>query len=41
MEIRVVMNTGVLIHSFTCIKEFEATIRRYKSDADVKITVKR
>lgn len=41
MEIRIVMKTGIINHSFTCWKEFEATIRRYESDPAIKMTVKR
>lgn len=40
MEIRVVFKTGIIIHSFNCVNEFYATIRRYQNDPNVKITVK-
>lgn len=39
MEIRIVMKTGIINYSFSCLKEFEATVRRYESDPAVKMTV--
>lgn len=40
MEIRVILKTGIIIHTFNCPKEFKATIKRYQSDPAAKITVK-
>lgn len=40
MEIRVVLPKGVIIHTFNCPNEFNATIKRYHSDPAAKITVK-
>lgn len=40
MEIRVTLNSGVMIHTFTCKKEWRATLLRYISDPTVRITVK-
>ena len=40
MEIRVVLKTGIIIHTFNCPNEFKATIKRYQSDPTAKITVK-
>lgn len=39
MEIRVVLKNGIMFHSFTCQKEFYATMRRYQADPAAKITV--
>lgn len=41
MEIKVVTSNGIMNYSFTCVKEFEATKRRYESDLAVNMTVKR
>lgn len=40
MEIRVVLKNGIMIHTFNCPNEFNATIKRYQSDPTARITVK-
>lgn len=37
MEIRVVLKSGIMIHSFNCPKEYQATIRRYENDQTAKV----